>query len=139
MTPTAIFVRFDWSWKIPVLMQTTAMSLQLSRPAQKCNITKELSIYNWSIQGRIKRLRGPRQVAAVKSTIFAQNQAKSKKRSHVLRSPIFCPKSSEDQINRSSRSSAGPGATAQFAHCLILLWVYTLLVVFLNSFPMRSN
>ena len=51
----------------------------------------------------------------------AQNQVKSKKRSTVITSlrpqAVVCAKTLE--INK----CAGPGATAQFAHCLILLWL----------------
>ena len=47
-------------------------------------------------QGRIKRLWGLGQTR-VKPTIFARNQVKGKKRSHVLRCPIFRLKSSQHQ------------------------------------------
>ena len=42
-------------------------------------------------------------------TIFAQSQVKSKKRSHVLRCPIFCSKSSEGQKKGHLVQARGPG------------------------------
>ena len=54
--------------------------------------------YKWRGQGRIKRSRGPGQLALMSSfSTKLGEESKKKDHHHVRRCPIFCPKSGENQ------------------------------------------